>query len=198
MRIHFVLAASLVLVSLPSTAQEGEWKTSAIEKAISHHQANRPEVCVPAEASQLEPASFELQIGEDTAARQALIVEFPCQIGAYNQTSVYLLSDQHGTVSEILFPSPQVDISYQGEGEGAPVDDITIIDTPDLREVVNPQYDPSSRTMTERNKMRGLDDAYAETRWGFKNGKFEITYFAVDATFDREDNPVVLIEREIW
>ena len=150
------------------------------------------------DGSAREPASFELQVGEETAARQALIVEFPCQIGAYNQTSVYLLSDQQGAVSEIVFPSPKFDVAYEGEGATATADKIVIYETPYLREVVNPSYDPASRTMSERNKWRGLGDAYTQTRWQFKNGKFEITYFAVDATFDGEDNPVVLIEREIW
>jgi hypothetical protein len=197
MRPHLILAVTILFVP-PSAASEAEWQADAIARAIEYHAANVPELCLKPDGSDMEPASFELQVGEESAARQALIVEFPCQIGAYSHTAVYLLSDQHGKVSEIVFPSPKFDITYTGEGEGAEVKDITIYETPALREVVNPSYDAFSRTMSERNKWRGLGDAYTATRWDFKNGKFEITYFAVDATFDGKDNPLVLIDRAIW
>lgn len=147
-----------------------------------YHLENPLELCVVPDRSAIEPASFELQIGEETTARQALLVEFLCQIGAYNQTAVYLLSDQHGKVSEVVFPSPQVDVRYSDESENATVENVSITAKPDVREVVNSSYDTASRTMTERNKWRGLGDAYSTTQWGFKNGKFEIMHFAVDVS----------------
>lgn len=195
---RLLVVTSAILLAMPASAQEVDWQADAVEKALDYHAANLPHLCMESGASNLEPASFELQVGEEEAARQALIVEFPCQIGAYSQTAVYVLSDQHGTVSEIVFPSPKFDVNYVGGDETAGVDTIVVYETPYLREVVNPSYDSASRTMSERNKWRGLGDAYTATRWQFKNGKFEITYFAVDATFDGQDNPVVLIERDIW
>lgn len=196
MRSGLFIVASLAMACHPIAAQESGWQADAVARAVDYHLANPPEPCIVPDRS-IAPASFELQLGEETAARQALLVEFPCQIGAYNQTAVYLLSDQHGTVSEVVFPSPQVDVRYAGDGS-VTVEDITITETPALREVVNPSYDADGRTMTERNKWRGLGDAYAMTQWGFKNGKFEIMSFAVDASFDGEDNPQTLIENEIW
>jgi len=195
---RLLMMTSAILLAVPATAQEGDWQPDALEKAQDYHAANPPHLCLEPDASGMVTASFELQVGEDTAARQALIVEFPCQTGAYSQTAVYLLSDQHGTVSEIVFPSPKFDVNYVGGDEEAGVDSIVVYETPYMREVVNPSYDPSSRTMSERNKWRVLGDAYSVTRWQFKNGRFEITFFAVDVTFDGEDNPVVLIERDIW
>jgi hypothetical protein len=196
MRSPLIFAASAVLLALPSAVLGGDWQAGALKRAQDYHAANLPELCVAPDESAIRPASFELQVGEETAARQALIVEFPCQMSAYNQSAVYLLSDQHGKVSEIVFPSPQIEVTYAGE-DNTTVKDIVITGTLERREVVNPGYDPSSHTMTERNKMRGVGDAYTATRWGFKHGKFEIMYFAVDATYDGKDNPVVLIERDI-
>lgn len=193
-----LIVATLVLSVLPCAAQEADWHADAVAKAVEYHVANLPPLCGDAKSSEMKPASFELQVGEETAARQALLVEFACQIGAYSQTAVYLLSDQHGEVSEQVFPSPKFDVIYDGEGADQTVRDIVVYETPYLREVVNPSYDPSSRTMSERNKWRGLGDAYTETRWGYRQGKFEIMYFAVDATFDGKDNPLVLIDRDIW
>lgn len=198
MRNSFMLAASTVLLAMPGVAQEEGWQADAVAKALDYHVANRPKLCIKLDPSQTQPASFELQIGEETAARPALIVEFPCQIGAYSVTSVYLLSDQHGTVSEIVFPFPKFDIEYDQEGADQTVKNIVIYETPYRREVCNPSYDASSRTMSERNNWREQGDAYTETRWGFKHGKFEISYFAVDATFNGEDDPIVLIDRDIW
>lgn len=195
---RLMIVTSAILLAVPATGQEGGWQADAVAKAQDYHAANLPPLCMEPSASETEPASFELQVGEETAARQALIVEFPCQIGAYSQTAVYLLSDQHGTVSEIVFPSPKFDVNYVGGDEKAGVDNIVVYETPSLREVVNPSYDSSSRTMSERNEWRGLGDAGTKTHWQFKNGKFEIIYFAVDATFDGKDNPVVLIKRDIW
>lgn len=196
MRSRLLILGCLALASQPIAAQDAGWQADAVAKAVDYHLANPPENCIVPDGS-VEPASFELQVGEETAARQALVVEMPCQIGAYNQTAVYLLSDQHGTVSEVVFPSPQVDVRYAGD-DSVTVEDITITETPEMREVVNPSFDADSRTVTERNKWRGLGDAYTVTQWGFKNGKFEIMSFAVDASFDGEDNPQTLIENEIW
>ncbi len=198
MRFRPMIMSSVFLLALPAVAQETAWQAEAIQKALDYHAANLPELCVSPVDTEMEPASFKLQVGEETAARQALIVELPCQFGAYSQTAVYLLSDQHGAVSEILFPTPKFDVIYSGEGEAATVEKIVIYETPYRREVGNGLYDPDSRTMSERNNWRELSDAYTETRGAFKHGKFEIVYFAVDATFDGKDNSIVLIERDIW
>lgn len=194
---RLLIITSAILLASASMAEERSWQADAVDKARDYYEANLPQLCIEPDASEMEPASFELQVGEETAARQALIVEFPCQIGAYSQTAVYLLSDQHGTVSEIVFPSPKFDVNYVGGDEMAGVDTIVVYETPYLREVVNPRYDPSSRTMSSRSNWRELGDAYTETHWQFRDGKFEIVYFAVDATFDGKDNPVVLVERGI-
>ncbi|WP_283180072.1 DUF1176 domain-containing protein [Gemmobacter sp. 24YEA27] len=144
------------------------------------------------------PAGHELQIGEESAARQALLIGFPCQRGAYNQTEVFLMADQHGTITEVLFPSPMVEVVWpDGDQSQQPVS-VSLGEIRDLREVVNPVYDPASRTMVERNKWRGQNDAYTLTEWGYKDGRFQLVHFAVDAIFDGEDLPETLIRNEIW
>ncbi|MDR7126349.1 hypothetical protein [Pseudotabrizicola sp. 4114] len=189
---------SATAFALPAAAQDAGWHSAARDKAIAYHGANMPKDCnIPVSDAASVPG-HELQIGEETAARQALIMEFPCQAGAYNTTSVFLLSDQHGTVSELFFPSPQVDVRYADQADATVVEGIVITGFPLMREVVKPVYDSSSRSVTERDKWRGPGDAYSTTQWGFKNGKFEIMLFAVDATFDGQDSPVTLIEIDIW
>ncbi len=174
----------------------GDWQAKALAKAAAFHTANLPKECALPEGHQ--PAGHELQIGEESAARQALLIGFPCQSGAYNQTEVFLMADEHGTITEVLFPSPMVDVVWpEGDQSQQPVS-VSLGETRDLREVVNPAYDPASRKMVERNKWRGQNDAYSLTEWGYKDGRFQLVHFAVDAIFDGEDRPETLIRNEIW
>lgn len=55
--------------------------------------------------------------------------------------------------------------SGQGGGEGAEAKEITLRETPALREVINPSYAVVGREMSERNKWRALGDAHKKTRW---------------------------------
>lgn len=198
MLVKFLTITSAVLPMFFGTAFAADWRKEALTKAVDFHTSNRPEICNKPDDASTDPISFEMKIGEETASLAALLVEFPCRAGAYNSTAVYLLSDEHGKMSEVFFPSPKIDVTYLGEGENAPVKDIVITETRSLREVINPTYDADRRTMTERNKWRGVGDAYTLIEWGFKNGKFELMHLSVDASYDGKDDPQTLIERDIW
>lgn len=198
MTFRSIVAATAILFSLSGSYAQTEWQADALAAAIAYHGANRPPQCTAQTPDAAPPDRHELQIGEETAARQALLVRFECRIGAYNRTSVFILSDQHGTVSEVVFPSPVVDVRYRPGSQDRIVEAITMTGTRQSREVVNPVYDPDSRGMIERDKWRGAGDAYSITHWSFKDGRFQITLFAVDASFDGQDNPRTLIQRDIW
>lgn len=191
--------SAVTLLCIPSTlALASDWQVEAVQRAVEYHLAHTPETCEQPSAPTRTPPHFELEIGEDTAARQALLVEFACRSGAYNHSAVYVMSDQHGRVTEVFFPSPQIEVRHAEGSEQRVVEDIVIVATPELREVVNPRYDAVSRSIFERNKWRGLGDAYTTTQWGYKQGRFHIMRFAVDASFDGQDNPRTLIEQDIW
>lgn len=193
-----ILSALLLLWPPSALVLAADWQAQAVQRAVEYHLAHLPEACDRPSDTLQTPTHFELQIGEDTAARQALLVEFACRSGAYNHSAVYLMSDQHGRVTEVFFPSPQIEVRHAEGSEQRVVEDIAIVATPELREVVNPRYDAASRSMFERNKWRGLGDAYTATQWGYKQGRFQIMRFAVDASFDGQDNPRTLIEQDIW
>lgn len=186
-----------LLPMLFGAALAADWHKEALTKAMDFHTLNRPEICNAPDDASTDPISFEMKIGEETASLAALLVEFPCRAGAYNSTAVYLLSDQYGKVSEVLFPSPKIEVIYLGEGEIAPVKDIIVTEIRSLREVINPTYDADRRTMTERNKWRGVGDAYTLIEWRFKNGKFEIMHLSVDASYDGKDDPQTLFEKDL-
>ncbi|MCX8996044.1 DUF1176 domain-containing protein [Rhizobiaceae bacterium BDR2-2] len=196
-----VLSCWAVPITGGAQAQVDGWQAGAIEKAQALHRESLPEDCTPEEemaAAGDARIAYPLWFGEDGAARDALLVQFLCSEGAYNRSFVYVLVDQYGVASPVFFPSPVVEVRYAGGDPEAAVEGITITGTVDSRQVVNARYDPDSRTMEEYNKWRGLADAYSLTRWGFRDGRFQIMHFAVDASYDGKDNPQVLIERDIW
>ncbi len=178
---------------------QASWQAAALERARRVHMETLPEDCSPdAAASTDMEQSHILWIGEESAAREALLVGFACNIGAYNVSTVYVLSDEHGVASPVWFPSPRFDIRYAGGDSEGEVEALEIAGSFESREVVNASYDADGRVMEEFNKWRGLGDAFSVARWGFRHGKFQLFYVAVDATYDGEANPQVLMDEDIW
>lgn len=195
----FVVASMLVLLPpAAGHAQEAAWKEAALNEAATFHRAQPPTTCDVLTERPGPIVSHELQIDEESAARQALLVQLPCRQDADHQSFVYLLADERGAVSEVLFPSPVIDVRYVDNNEQGAVDAITIIETLDRREVINAQYDTDGRTMVEHDDGHGVSDVSSTTTWGFRDGRFQIMHFAVDASYDGEVNPLTLIDEELW
>lgn len=200
MRRNKIIAAALLAgaaLAGGASGDEAPWHPMALEAARAMHQATLPAGC-SAENAAREAQAYPLWFGEEGAARDALLVEFTCRIGAYNVSSVYVLADQHGVASPVWFPSPQARVTRAGGAEDGAVEAVAIEGSVESREVVNARYDPASRTMEEIDKWRGLGDAYTLTRWGFRNGRFQLMHFAVDASYDGADNAVILFDEDIW
>lgn len=195
-----LIALAAFLPSAASSNEPAGWEVQAFERARAVNAETLPDFCEPAtfgpEADQAE--AHLLPIGEEDATREALLIRFPCMRAAYNEVYVFVLSDRHGQVTPVFFPSPRVEVRYVDDDTERGVEALEMGETIDAREVVNPRYDPDSRTMEEHRMWRGLGDARSMTRWGFRDGRFQIMRLDVDATYDGEVNPVTLIDRDIW
>jgi hypothetical protein len=181
-------------------AQTGDWQEDALARARAVHLETLPEDCdLPGTRPESDAAetAYPIRIGETDAQREALLVEFPCFFGAYNLVYVYVLADQDGNAAPVPFPNPVLDVRYADGDAQTVVEAVTISEIADRREVFNPQFDPETLTLEANGKWRGLADAFDVTRWAFRDGAFRIVYFAVDASFDFEITPVVLIDEEI-
>ncbi|MCJ8151758.1 DUF1176 domain-containing protein [Shinella sedimenti] len=182
--------------ALSSAAAETDWHRDALAKAVAFHAMNPPKTCNALESSPSQPISYNLPTGNGASARGELLIEFPCQAGAYNQTKVYLLSNRDGGLSNVEFPMPKIDVTYVGEGENAPVKNVAITATEMVREVANPLFDTETLTLTAKAKWRGVGDTYTLAKWSFRNARFELVYFAVDASFDGRDDPQIMIDEK--
>lgn len=177
-----------LLASSPGRAADGTWQEVALEWAVHHHQTSKPDVC---EAKSDLPVSYGLQLGEETAARGALLVAFACRSLDTGRSTVFVLSDQHGTVSDVVFPTPLI-----APADKAPLQ--ATIGWEDRREVINAAYDPDGRTMIAVETWPGSGEIRSRTQWGYYLGLFRLMRFEIDAAADGEQELVELIDNEIW
>lgn len=186
-RVTVVIATLLAAGS--GQAEEDGWQEAALQRAIFHYHKSRSDVC---KINVTPPESYKLQLGEEAAAREALLVAFACRSLDTGQSSVFVLSDQHGVVTDAIFPTPVV-----ASGEDAGIDQIAIA-WQDRREVPNAEYEPDGRTMVAVETWPGTDEIHTRTQWGYYLGLFRLMRFEADATADGQQDLVVLIENDIW
>lgn len=178
-----------LLAPSPGQAADSSWQEVALERAVHHHQTSKTDFC---EATSDLPVSYGLQLGEETAARGALLVAFACRSLDTGRSFVFVMSDQHGTVSDVVVSTPFI----------APVDeagsDLTTIEWEKRREVINAEYEPDGRTLVAVETWPGSDEIRSRTQWGYYLGLFRLMRFEIDAAADGEQELIELIDNEIW
>ncbi len=195
-RHHHAGPALLVLLFLSgaAVAQDLTWQAVAIDKAVQHHVDNLPTGCDVPGASFAPLAVHDLPIGEETAAREALLLQMPCTA----KTSVYLLADDEGIVSEIRLLTPFVANMAEIDTDFGPARDQVRIDWHEARQVSQPDYDEDRRVMSSKVQWPGDDQRYSAALWGFRDGRFQLMQFAVDANSNGQDDPEILFKSQLW
>lgn len=187
-----VATIALVQASMPATAQDQDWRTAAVERAINYHRMHVPEDCGAVDHA--PQATYDLPIGEDTAARKALLLQFSCKV----DTSVFLLSDERGGVSGIELLTPFVVNTSEINASFGSARDQVRVDWRDSREVVEPEYDEGTRVLSATRYWGNEQEPRSMTRWGFRDGRFQLMDFAVDATVNGQNDPEVLFKSQLW
>lgn len=132
---------------------------------------------------------------KDTLERKARLFRFFCSSGAYNAMDVYYFADDQGGLRNLQFAEPELDIRYEGgKTEGDKVESIDIIGYTVRDQLVNSNYDPDRKAITEVNKWRGVGDASSSGTWIFRNGTFTLVKYDVDASYDGEENPKTILD----
>lgn len=124
-----------------------------------------------------------------------LLVMFPCRLGIYNVITVSVLVDAEGNASAALFPTPELNIAYENDDSMGPLKSVDLAGISMSLETVNAGYDPETGTLEAHDKWRGLGDASTYSQWQYRDGHFDLIYFAADPTYDGELNPLILIGR---
>jgi hypothetical protein len=144
-------------------------------------------------------AAYELAYKEegdapDQAARTATLHEIFCMSGAYNMVSVYLITKEDEGTQAVQFAAPAFRVVYEDDDSEKGVLRIDMQGFTTMNSVVNPEFDAASGTMTHFSKWRGVGDASSSGKWSFLNGRFVLTHFEVDASYDGEINPIVIYD----
>lgn len=127
--------------------------------------------------------------------RTARLIAFPCFMGAYNLSTIYYQWDDINGLRQLSFATPTMDISYEEEGNNeSPVHEITVTGFEAEDQLVNPEFDANTNTLTSWSKWRGVGDAAATGTWAFKNGTFVLVKYDVDASYDGEVNPQTVVD----
>lgn len=196
----FVLA--LTMAASPAVAADGsDLSAEAISgEAEAHFTASFDRRCQSISPSrdytQGAPDTYELRFRPDYEGSEEQIIyliRFWCGAGAYNEQHVYYHWDTYDGVKLLPFTVPEIDVRYEDE-DSAKVSSLNVIgfDTRDM--LINSEYDPESQTIYSFSKWRGLGDASSSGRWLFRDGRFVLVHYQVDASYDDEINPQTILD----
>ncbi len=146
-----------------------------------------------------EPEQYKIPFryasdGDDQPEREARLFRFYCGAGAYNEMHVYYQYDADDGLREIQFATPELDIRYVNDDTDDKVDSVTIIGYTADEKLVNSFYDEASLSITSHSKWRGVGDASDSGTWIFRDGRFTLVKFDVDASYDGEINPETVLD----
>jgi hypothetical protein len=130
----------------------------------------------------------------ETGEREARLFRFACSMGAYNEDAVYYLSSEPDAVRQVQFASPELDIHYESADSQAKVEAVNIIGFQTDNRWQNSSYDDATRSITSHANWRGAGDAGTSGTWLFRNGRFSLVQFDVDASYDNEINPQTVLD----
>lgn len=133
---------------------------------------------------------------DDQPERTVRLFRFFCSRGAYNEGHLYFVATDTGEVEPLHFAVPELDIRYaDGKGDEA-VEAINIVGFSSKSQLINSDYDPDTRMLEDFSKWRGLGDAFSAGRWMFKDGRFHLVHYVVDAAYDGESEPETIVDYE--
>lgn len=185
-------------VATAAHAQDAVDEAALTEKAKAMFAATAAATCDAGGAEDSAPESHAIGFrytydSESDPERRAFLFRFFCFSGAYNEIHVYYLSDDEGALSPLHFAEPTYDVQYSGDSDET-VEAVTITGFTATGQLVNSSYDPQARTITAHSQWRGLGDASSLGTWMFADGGFRLVHYEVDASYDGEMNPQVLLD----
>jgi hypothetical protein len=131
---------------------------------------------------------------DEQPEREARLFRFYCTTGAYNEVHVYYQYDEDGGLRELQFATPDLDIRYENDDSEGKVESISIIGYQADEKLVNSSYDEAGQAITSAPKWRGVGDASSTGTWIFRNGRFTLVKYDVDASYDGEINPQTVLD----
>jgi hypothetical protein len=136
--------------------------------------------------------TFRYDYEQDNGPDRTLILhQLPCFYGAYNFGSLWFTETEFEGLVPLHFAEPEFDIDY-ADDEQTTFNDMTVTGYTTNPALINAEFDEETLAITSFSKWRGLGDAFSSGTWEFRSGKFVLTRYEVDPTYDGEYDPVTL------
>ena len=107
-----------------------------------------------------------------------------CDMGAYNETVVFLTRDEDGNFQILSFAQPTATYDYTDDTDTKLKHPPVLTGILSSTSLVNADYDPETKTITAVGKWRGLGDAYDMGTYEFIDGAFQLTKYVVDPIYE--------------
>ncbi|MER8751919.1 DUF1176 domain-containing protein [Mesorhizobium sp. M1050] len=146
-----------------------------------------------------EPEVFSIKYKDKNAQpgdpdKETRLFHFSCSAAAYNENSVYYMTDELSAVQQLQFAEPETDIRYENNDSEGKLLSVTVVGFHTTGWATNSDYDPDAHTITTFNKWRGIGDASDSGTYLFRNGDFSLVQYDVDASYDGEENPQTVVD----
>jgi hypothetical protein len=132
--------------------------------------------------------------GTEEDKEDVTLVRIFCSSGAYNESHAYYLLREYEGMTSVGFAEPAFDVTYENDNFDGAVEEITTVGMSSTGLLVNSLFDPETLSIDSFSKWRGLGDASSSGQWVFRDGAFALVHFAVDASYDGEMNPEVMVD----
>ena len=138
--------------------------------------------------------TFRYSFDEANAPDHPLTVySFFCNAGAYNEQHVYMLWDGDNGLRPASFAQPSYAAEFVEPGNSdTALRAISVTGFTAQTMLTNSDFDPETRTITSHACFRGICDASSSGVWVLDGPDFRLQSFAVDPSYDGEENPVEL------
>ncbi len=169
------------------------------QRADALFRASFREACTALrDGSEVEAESWELPFNyasdaESEPKRYAWVFRYLCNRGAYNESHVFLIANEHDELSVLSFATPELDIRY-ADDESKQVDALYVKGFTAQTELVNSTFEAETSTLKSAAMWRGIGDASSSGTWAFRDGRFSLTHYEVDASYDGQINPEVVVD----
>lgn len=138
--------------------------------------------------------SYQPSWSDDAPEEIVTLVRLFCMAGAYNVTHSYYVQTEYEGLRPLALAEPSFDIRYENDDSEGAVEAIEVTGMTATTALVNSYFDEETGTLTSSSKWRGIGDASSAGTWVFDEGQFVLVRFEVDASYDGEVNPEVIVD----
>ncbi len=189
-------AALMVTGTMPANTAELTDEVEGRFRAVFEGRCDTAEADshIESQPPEMHEIRFKHEYESDGSEQVVTLFVMLCDRGAYNETQVFLLANEYGEILPLQFAEPALKISYENDDFEASVQSVKVQGMIASDMLANAFYDPKSRSITSHSKWRGIGDASSTGLWRFKEGRFLLTRYEVDASYDGEINPQTIVD----